>query len=123
MKHYNFAPTATICLALRANTASATSYGDCVAATWDPIGCAFNPNYEDWGGMNIHYQPGDLDKETFNRVSDLQAKGVFKNYEDLGKASISGKYRQSCDMKSFITLVEKGAGSKDLMKRCYKPAK
>ena len=119
-----FSVASALSILAMTTSASATSYGDCVAATWDPIGCWLNPDYEEWGGMTIAAPGvGGANGRTIERVKAMAEKGMFKELE-AGAGRISKTpYQRVCELNKVLDIFEDSGDAKKTMASCYKPAK
>lgn len=100
------------------------SYGDCVGATYDPIGCGL---IELFGTTSINnsndLKPSEKDQ---SRVKKMLEQGAFKKFEN-------GKPRESnlkgatlvrhCKISDLLNRYEKGAKLEKLSEACYKQIK
>jgi hypothetical protein len=118
------ASMAAVPLFATTTTAHATPYGDCVRATWDPIGCWLNPKHETWGGVTLRDPKlGNPEERAFKRAEAMMDAGVFKNYSDLGNKAISGAVQQNCNLNELLALVEEKKDVSVVGNACYFPVR
>jgi len=100
-----------------ATTASATTYWECVKATWDVVGCALNPDYQEWEV----YSRADVDDKTRERIVEMQKSGFFK--EIIGQAGKmpQGPYERLCEMNKVLDILEDTGSLERTVSACYGP--
>ena len=105
--------------------AHATGYWECVGATWDPIACGLNPDYQEWGsglGNFINSDLGKPDDGAMKRAEEMMAEGAFKEFPDLGKKVISGDLQQTCELNKLLEVIAETKDESAVQRACYKPA-
>ncbi len=63
-------------------------------------------------------------KNTLNRIDELAANGLFKEYENPARELIKGhRIQRTCEIRKLLDMVEKSVSSKELLGNCYKNIK